>query len=190
MRSIIIIISFLSLISQVSMAQNHTDKEIKEVHLKETDTRMHEDSVFGYRVSIPEWLTVMDTGSDNLWGGVFPPIGEIKNAVMIKVFEKSEFDSFDDFKKTYITGNRFGKPTLFNKNKLWYGHNERDLHDIKNGVSCRVFTMYQGKIYHNQFSLIETTKGYLWIQFTATPNTYSVNLPKFAEFVDSIELIE
>ena len=61
---------------------------------------------------------------------------------------------------------------------------------IKHGVSCRVFTFFKNKIYHNQFALLETKKAFLWIQFVATPNTFKLNLPKFEKFVSEIEILE
>ena len=34
------------------------------------------------------------------------------------------------------------------------------LHNIKNGVNYRFFTIYQNKVSHNQFTLIETEKAF------------------------------
>ena len=191
-------ILIILLISCVSNAQNDT------INIKYKDTKdltsqiekfkieslVYVDSTFGYKLNVPDWLSLKETGNDRIWGGTFPPIDKIENALVIEGFEKSKFKSFEHFKEIYITGNIFGKTTLYSKNHSWYGHNKRDLHDIKNGVSCRVFTLYQNMIYHNQFALVETEKAFLWIQFVATPDTYELNLPKFTKFVDGIELIK
>ena len=89
-----------------------------------------------------------------------------------------------------MSGNTFGKPTLFSEKHIWYGYNERDLTKIENGVSCRVFTLFENKIYHNQFCLIEVDNAFIWIQFVSTPETYDTNIGKFKEFVESIEYLK
>jgi len=193
-----IFIIFILLNSFGTKAQNDTikrnyknTKDLKSQIKKDSiEFLTYIDSTFGYKVEVPKWLNIRETGSDKVWGGTFPEIDGIENAIMIKGFDKSEFKSFEHFTEIYITGNKFGKKTLYSENHNWYGHNPRDLHDIKNGVSCRVFTFFQNKIYHNQFALIETKKAFLWVQFVATPETYELNLPRFTEFIDGIELVK
>lgn len=141
---------------------------------------------FGYEVTAPEWLKTIETKNPKLWGGTMPEVEGIKNAILITAYEKSEFKSFDDFIRIYITGNTFGKETLFSKQHIWYGSNEKDFKHIEHGVSSRVFTFYKNHIYHNQFVLIETSKCYLWIQFCATPETYDINLPLFDKFMEEL----
>lgn len=195
---LILLILFIALNTCVSKAQNDTinrkyknTEDLKSQIKKDSiESLTRVDSTFGYKTEVPKWLNLKETGNDRVWGGTFPSIGGIENAMMIKGFDKSEFKSFEHFTEIYITGNKFGKKTLYSENHNWYGHNPRDLHDIKNGVSCRVFTFFQNKIYHNQFALIETKKAFLWVQFVATPDTYELNLPRFTEFVEGIELVE
>lgn len=115
-----------------------------------------------------------------------PAIDNIENAILITGFNKDKFASFNDFQRIYITGNVFGKETLYSKDHVWYGRNERDFKQIKNGVSSRVFTIFDKKIYHNQFVLLESSKAYLWIQFTATPTTYDKNISKFDDFLSGL----
>ena len=195
---LILLTLFITLNICDSKAQNDTItrkyKDTKDLKLQikkdEIESLVYVDSTFGYKTEVPKWLNLRETGNDRVWGGTFPSIDGIENAMMIKGFDKSEFKSFEHFIKIYITGNKFGKKTLYSENHNWYGHNPSDLHDIKNGVSCRVFTFFQNKVYHNQFSLIETEKAFLWIKFVATPETFELNLPKFTEFVDGIKLVE
>ena len=195
---LILLTLFIALNTCNSKAQNDTiireyknTEDLKsQIEKDKIESLIYVDSTFGYKTEVPEWLNLRETGNDKVWGGTFPAIDGIENAMMIKGFKKSEFKSFEHFKEIYITGNKFGKKTLYSENHNWYGHNPRDLHDIKNGVSCRVFTFFQNKIYHNQFSLIETKKAFLWVQFVATPKTFELNLPKFTKFVDGIELVE
>ncbi|MGB0868939.1 MAG: hypothetical protein ACPGSD_05025 [Flavobacteriales bacterium] len=168
---------------------NNLDDLKSQIVEDEIESLLYIDSTYGYKTEVPNWLNLKETGNDRIWGGTFPSIKGIKNALLIKGFDKSEFNSFEHFTEIYITGNTFGKKTLYNEDQVWYGSNPRDLHDINNGVSCRVFTLFQNMIYHNQFSLIETKNAYLWIQFVATPETYDQNLPKFIEFVKGIEFL-
>lgn len=195
---LILLILFIVLNTCSLKAQNDTiNRKYKDIEDLKSQVKaggienlVYLDRTFGYKTEVPKWLNLRETGSDKTWGGTFPAIDGIENAMMIKGFEKSAFKSFEHFKEIYITGNKFGKKALYSESHIWYGHNPKDLHDIKNGVSCRVFTFFQNKIYHNQFSLIETENAFLWIQFVATPETFELNLPKFTEFVDGIELVE
>lgn len=153
------------------------------------DSIFYENMEIGLKVEIPEWLNLKDTRNEKLWGGTFPVLDGIENALIISSFDKTKYKSFEEFKEVYITGNTFGKPVLFSDTHIWYGYNERDLFEIEKGVSCRVFTLYRKKIYHNQFCLIETDKAFIWIQFVATPETYDTNIERFNSFVDSIKYL-
>ncbi len=143
---------------------------------------------FGYEITAPKWLKLIETNNERLWGGTMPEIEGIENAILIIPYNKDEFESFDDFIRIYITGNTFGKETLFNKQHIWCGRNERDFKHIKHGVSSRVFTLSQNHNYHYQFVLLETSKSYLLIQFCATPETYDTNLPLFNEFMEGLTI--
>lgn len=100
-----------------------------------------------------------------MWGGSFPAVHNIANALYITGFKKEKFKNFKDFQRIYITGNKFGEESLFSKDHIWYGRNEKDFKKIKHGVSSRVFCIYKNKVYHNQFVLLETSKAYLFIFF-------------------------
>jgi hypothetical protein len=149
---------------------------------------IYNDVSKGYSIEKPSWLKLMNTNNPDLWGGLFPALHGIENAVLITGFDKSKFKSFQDFEHIYITGNVFGKTTLYSDNHVWYGRNDRDFQKIKNGVSSRVFTFFKNKIYHNQYVLLETSKAYLFKNFTSTPETYKENLAKFDEFMKGLVL--
>ena len=180
MKKLILFLLFFS--TSVVFSQIDSTKTIKE-NLKND---VYNDVSKGYSIEKPSWLKLMNTNNPDLWGGIFPALHGIENAVLITGFDKSKFKDFEDFEYTYITGNVFGKPTLYSDNHVWYGRNEYDLKKIKNGVSSRVFIFYKNKIYHNQYVLIETKKAYLFINFTATPETYKENLVKFDEFLKGL----
>ena len=169
-----------------SNAQVDSAAVVVENEVVETDSYI--DYEYGYEIKKPDWLKIRETGNLRVWGGGFPKVNGIENAVYIAGYKKSEFESFKDFQRIYITGNKFGEVTLYSKYHTWYGRNERDFKKIKNGVSSRVFTVYKDKIYHNHFVLIETSKAYLFINFTATPETYDENIGKFNEFLKGLKV--
>jgi hypothetical protein len=146
------------------------------------------DSTFKYEVNIPEWLTLRETGDAGLWGGTLPPINGIENAILIKGFYKTEFKSFNEFEQKFLTGNKFGKKTLYSDQHIWYGQN--DLIEIDNGVKQKVFTLWNNQIYHNEFVLIKTPSAYLWIQFASSPDTYDINISKFEKFISELKILK
>ena len=152
----------------------------------EIDSLTYVDSAFNYTVQIPNWLHLRETGSSTMIGGTLSAVNGIENAIMIKGFSKSEFKSFVEFKEIYLTGNKFGEPTKFSREHIWYGQNP--LIKIDNGVKQKVFIYWRNKIYHNLFILLETKSAYLWIQFTSTPDSYDLNISKFNEFMTGFKI--
>ncbi len=146
------------------------------------------DYEYGYSIKKPEWLKINESANLNMWGGTFPAVHDIVNALYITGFKKDKFKNFKDFQRIYITGNKFGEESLFSKHHTWYGRNEKDFKKIKHGVSSRVFYIYKNKVYHNQFVLLETSKAYLFIHFCSTPETYDENIVKFNEFLKGLEI--
>ena len=146
------------------------------------------DSTFSYRVTVPSWLTLIETNDPMLFGGIFPEVDGVENAVLIRGFSKSEFKNFAEFKDIYLTGNRFGQPVKWGSEQIWYGQN--DLVNITDGVKQKVFIMWKNLIYHNQFVLLESQTAFLWIQFTASPETYDQNIGKFNEFMNGLVLMK
>ena len=148
---------------------------------------MHVDSAFGYSIAIPSWLEVKETGSINKFGGTLPVVSGIENAILISCFEKTEYESFEEFQYIYLTGNHFGQPTKFSKEHVWYGQNQ--LYKLDRGVEQKVFLYWQNKIYHSKFILLQTPKAYMWIQFMSTPETYDKNIEKFNDFMSGLTVI-
>jgi hypothetical protein len=149
--------------------------------------KLRTDSLNGYTLQIPQWLAIKDD-TEMMLGGVLPPVKDIENAISVTAFPKSKFRSFDDFKTTYLTGNVFGKPTLFNTDFVWYGQNE--LQKTEKGVAQKVFIFWNNAIYHDKFVLLETKKAYLFIQFVATDETYDLNIKKFDKFLAGLKMME
>lgn len=176
MKRLIPIFLFLSAIQSFAQSQENDSK----------GASIYNDDANGYSIKIPSWLQQKSTGSPNAFGGTLPAVHDIENAILIIAYDKAKFKNFEDFKKIYITGNSFGKETLFSKNHIFYGRNEKDLHDVEHGVASKLYLFYRNKIYHHQFVLLETSKAYLFINYTSTPETYEENLPKFNEFMSGL----
>jgi len=146
------------------------------------------DSLSKYEIEIPNWLTLKETNNVSMWGGLFPAINGIENAFLITSYPKKKYDSFNDFKRIYLAGNVFGKPTLYSSEHIWYGQHK--IENIENGVQQRVFIFWKNHIYHDKFVLIETPSSYLWIQFTSTPDTYDKNIAKFEELMKGFKILK
>lgn len=149
--------------------------------------RVRVDSLRGYKIKVPAWLNVV-YDSEKVFGGGLPEVDSIENFILITAYSKSDFKSFNQFKDIYIRKNVFGEPTLYSKDHIWYGSN-RELDLPNGGLARRVFYIWKGLVYHNQFVLLETKTAYLWIQFCATPTTYDANMPKFDEFMAGLTIL-
>ena len=170
MKLLVILISFFASITAFSQTSD--------------STRI--DSVLNYEVRIPGWLHLIETSSPTVFGGTLPAINGIENAITVRGFSKTQFKSFDEFKDIFLTGNKFGEPTKFDNEQIWYGQNK--LMEIENGVKQKIFIYWQNKIYHNLFVLLQTKTAYLLVQFVATPETYDINILKFDEFLSGLKI--
>ena len=153
------------------------------------DVLTYIDSTLGYSVVFPDWLTLQETGTPKFMGGTLPAVRGIENAIVIKGFYKSEFPSFDDFKDYVILGSTVGSPPQWNDEMTFMGMTSLGTFE-EIGPSYKTYLMWKGKMYHCQYVLAETSGGYLWIDFTATEETYNTNLVKLREFLSTFALIE
>jgi hypothetical protein len=144
------------------------------------------DSVLNYEVKIPSWLRLIETGSSTILGGTLPAVNGIENAITVRGFSKSQFKSFDEFKYVFLTGNKFGEPTKFDSDQIWYGQNE--LMEVENGVKQKIFIYWRNKIYHNLFVLLQSNTAYLLVQFVSTSETYDINISKFDKFLSGLKI--
>ena len=179
-----IIIPFFSF-AQVDTVRAVIIKENKS-KIDTVETKNYTDYENGYSIEKPKWLKINRELPLNRFGGTMPAVEGIQNAIMITALKKNRYENFNDFVRIFITGNKFGQPTLFNDQFIFYGRNEKDFKKIKHGVTSRLFYMYKNKIYHNQFVLLETSSSYLFIHFSSTPETYDINIKKFNEFLKGL----
>ncbi len=146
------------------------------------------DSTFNFQVAVPNWLHLIETGSNYFWGGTLPAVEGIENAIVIKSFDKKDYQSLIDFKKYVVEGLVFGQsPTWSNSHKFM---GKKDLGQYKNiGDAYKVYLMRGKLMYHCEYVLLETKTAYLWIDFTSTQETFEKNIGKFEEFLNGFKVI-
>ncbi len=188
-----LLISFNLIYSQVNDTINKTYEDINDLNRQiENDSIelfKYIDSTFKYEVCIPKWLTLRETGNPELWGGTLPAIDGIENAILITGSHKKEFKSFQDFKNKAIEKNVFGQPTQMSSNHIFMGRKVLD--EIPGiGPAYIQYHLWNNRLYDCQFVLTETETAYIWINFTATRETYDKNLEKFKNFLKGFKIIE
>ncbi len=197
MKKLILIICLILNYGLISAQENDTIKRTyndindlnNQIENEEIELFKYIDSTFKYEVDIPDWLTLRETGNPELWGGTLPAVNEIENAILITGFHKTEFKSFQDFKNKIVEKNVFGQPTQMSSNYIFMG--KKVLDEIPNiGPVYLQYHMWNNRLYDCQFVLTETETAYIWINFTATRETYDKNLEKFKEFMKEFKIIE
>jgi hypothetical protein len=190
---ICLIVNYGLIYSQESDTIKRTYNDINDLNKKidneKIDLYKYIDSTFKYEVDIPARLTLRETGNPELWGGTLPVINGIENAILITGYHKTEFKSFKDFKDKIVEKNVFGQPTQMSSNHIFMG--KKVLDKIPNiGPAYMQYHMWNNMLYDCQFVLTETKTAYIWINFTATRETYDKNLEKFKEFIRGFNIIK
>lgn len=146
------------------------------------------DSTFNYKVAIPDWFELRETGTPRLFGGTLPAVEGIENAIGIKCYEKSDI-SFDAFEEYIVKGMVVGQAANWSENHISMGKKELDEYN-EIGTSYKVYLLLNNALYHCQYVLVETETAFLWIDFTATKKTFDKNKGKFDEFMNGFEIME
>lgn len=178
-------------VTHLSYSQNQPTKKGDHINLNSylielqqisgTDSIIHIDSAYSFQVTIPKWWRIRET-PPNLFGGTFPAIDSIENALMIKCFKKAEFKTLDDFEKYVIKDYGMGQtPKWSSRQQILIKKSLKDFQEV--GNAYKVQLMWSPKIYDCCYILTETSTAYIWIDFTATGTTYPKNFEKFKEVV-------
>ena len=195
------LVFLLCLIALKGLAQTKTDsaKVIQKKYKDRNDLQQQRkddkivamymvDSLLGYKAIIPAWLKVRETGSDMVFGGTLPAVDGIENVIMIKAFPKKDYAGMAAFKDFVIGNWTFGTHPKWSSEHVCYGI--KDMDDVSRiGKSYRASNSWRNHIYTCKYVLAETKTAFLWIDFTATPTTYEVNLPKFDEFLKGLQML-
>lgn len=146
------------------------------------------DSTFKFKIAIPGWFKVMETGTPYAFAGILPEVEGIENAIAIKSFEKSG-QSFEEFEEYIVKHMVFGQTVNWSPSHTSMGKNELD-EFAEIGKSYKVYLMQNGLLYHCQYVLTETETAFLWIDYTATQETFDKNKEKFEEFMEGFEIMK
>ena len=146
------------------------------------------DSTFKFKIVIPEWYEVQETGNPYFWGGILPEVEGIANAIVIKSFDKSE-NSFKEFEEYVVKHMIFGQTVKWSKAHSCMDKKELDEYS-EIGNSYKVYLMKGNLIYHSQYVLTETETAFLWIDYTSTEQTFDKNKDKFDEFMNGFEIMK
>ncbi|MDH6307370.1 hypothetical protein M2451_000519 [Dysgonomonas sp. PFB1-18] len=200
MKKILLIISGLLFVTAIYCQTPEDKKEVKdtidtyeELRQKQVeagiDNLYYLDSVSGYRVKVPDWLNMRDAmtvGNVRIWGGTLPAVEGIENAIVVKAFDKEEYKSFEDFRK-YIAGYSMGETVKWSNQHAFMG--KKELEDYKDiGATYKVYLLWRKLLYHCEYVLVESPTAYLWIDFTATSETFDKNIAKFNEFMQGFAI--
>lgn len=152
------------------------------------DNIEHIDSTSGYSIIIPLWWKIRETPNTSLFGGTFPAIDNIENALIFKAFNKSEHKNIKKFREWVIEDYKMGDtPNWSNSHKVLLKQELEDFKDI--GKAFKVQLMWNGKLYSCCYIILETSNSYLWIDFTATKETYDINFSKLKELMENYKTL-
>ena len=146
------------------------------------------DSANGYTLTLHDWFNITESPRKNIYIGTLPDIDNIQNAIMVQKFKKAEFSSFKDFNEQIFpaglkSGDKFAGGTFLLKK-------EQAKPSVVNGISARISLMRGSRLYETHYTTIETRSAFLFVVFTATPETFTLNHPRFLEFVENIEVMK
>lgn len=169
--------------------RNLTAHLIELMQIQGRDSIDHKDDALNYRIMIPKWWKIRETSSPAFFGGTFPAVEGIENALLLKSFSKEDFTDFDEFEGWTIKKYKLGDiPEWSNQHKILL---IKPLDDFKSiGRAYFVQLMLGNKIYHCCYIAVETPNTFLWIDFTATQETYTANFEKFKSLLSGFNIIK
>mgnify|MGYP003575701385 CR=1 FL=1 len=127
----------------------------------------------GLQFEVPFWLNVFDTKYD--LAGLFPDVNNISNA-MVLVMQDKDGVKFEEFCNKILSSNT----------KYSYSDVRSSRPSFK---KYKVLLETPTNTFYCQFVFFETNSKYAWLNFTATKETYEINVKKLDGFVENIKLL-
>lgn len=175
-------VTFFNGFSQTNALVSTTVSEVIKNQELGQDHINYTNSKFGYNVTIPIWWDIKATPSSNFFGGTFPEIDKSKSALLFKAFEKEKFKTFQNFENWVITGYKSGDTPKWSEDQhILYKKNLTEFAAI--GHAFKVQIKADDNFYNSCYILVETSKCYLWIDLTATRETYDSNYEKLKKII-------
>lgn len=167
------------------------DKNVLDVISKQKsgqDQINYVDATYGYNVMVPKWWDIKETPSSNFFGGTFPEIGKSKSALLLKAFEKEKFKTFENFENWVISGYKSGDiPKWSNDQKVLFKKNLPEFPVF--GKAFKVQLKAGDAFYNSCYIIVETSKAYLWIDLTATRETYDSDFEKLEKIMSQFKVL-
>jgi hypothetical protein len=134
---------------------------------------VYKDSLNLIEIEVPNWANICSTSRENFLLCGFPEKENIINSAGIVWEPKSNYESFEDFKKKFIAKEADkNSMKLINKGK----NIEQYYLTTKNGW------------FRVQNVFIESENAYCFVNFYATEKTYPFNLKRFYELLEKINV--
>lgn len=185
----------LAYIKEVSETVDIFPSTISLNFLRQRITHTSEDPITmnyegaNFKFIVPDYLNVIESNSKTQWYASFPDVNNIKNAVIVNITNKSNYDSFEAFNDEVMPRGKIGdsddgRHTLILKEEL---PNKGQI----NGESFRMQYMLPNlQMYHSKKVSFQTKNYYGLIVFTATTETYVDNIDRFDAFLEGFEITE
>ena len=166
-------VSFIGFSQTKSSDSNSVSEVIKKQKLGQVELN-YTNTKFAYTVTIPKWWEIKETPSPNFFGGTFPEIDKSKSALLFKAFEKEQFKTLKNFESWVISGYKSGDtPKWSEDHKVLF---KKDLQEFTSiGKAFKVQLKADDTFYNCCYIIVETSQSYLWIDLTATRETYDAN---------------
>jgi hypothetical protein len=130
---------------------------------------------YGFQIELPFWANV--TKGNYQLNADFPDIYNITNALELILFSKKNDPTLNDFINYIITGGG-----IITKTKIENKNPKLNCYEVSRFMNNAKFKCH--------YVMFETPEKYGLINFTATESTYNINLPRFNEFLDKVEILE
>ena len=144
---------------------------------------------FQFQFTPPEGMKLVETGSAFVLKATFPTSADTDNNLTIKISPAYKVGSFQAFQDLIIAANEVGSAPRWSQEHTLLA--KEALPPVGEGwPAWRVKLQWREQVYQSQFVLVETPEAYLWINYSATPDSFAADLPHFQAFLASLEVIK
>lgn len=179
--------SFISF-SQTKSTESHSVSEIIKKQKSGQDQIYYTDTTFAYSVIIPKWWEIKETPNPIFFGGTFPEVEKSKSALLFKAFDKEKFKTLKNFENWVITSYKSGDiPKWSEHYRVLFIKNMDEFASI--GKAFKVQLKADDAFYNSCYIIVETSTFYLWIDLTATRETYDVNFKRLEKIMSQFKVL-
>ena len=174
--------------SQTNPAISTSASQVIEKQSSGQDQVDYTNSELGYSMTIPKWWEIKETPSANFFGGTFLEVENSKSALLFKAFKKETFKTLENFENWVIVGYRSGDTPKWSKDhKILFRKKLENFSSL--GKAFKVQLKVDDLFYNSCYIIVETSKSYLWIDLTATRETYDANFKSLEKIMLAFEAL-